>query len=249
VNAPLATLLLVDPSADDRQRARTFLEKERFIVREAPDGRSLLASLQSAAPSLIVLDLSLPDADWAELCRRVKRFGDIPIVVFTALDDEKTKVKALNLYAEDYVLKRVSYAELGARLRRVLRRTWLTGLPVRTAVPIDDRLSLDFVQREARTTDRVVRLTPLEARLLQLLVANAGQVLPTKLLLQRLWGDPGAPTGSLWEYVRRVRRKIGDDPARPRYILNEPGLGYRFARFAPEATLPTVETLPAIGVN
>lgn len=232
----LANLLLADQDAGTRRRLRDHLEREGFLVREASDGPHLLASLQQEIPHLVVLDLQLPSPGGMELCRRIKRFGDVPIVVLTALEDEKTKLSVLDLYAEDYILKPARYPEVVARIRRILRRTWLSCLPAASTVFVDDRLSLDFLYREARTPDGVSRLTPLESRLLQLLVRNAGQVLPTELLLERLWGDTYSSAASLWEYVRRVRHKIGDDASRPRYILNEPGLGYRFRGPAPAHT-------------
>jgi len=226
--ASRAVLLVADHNAQDRQRLRECFEREGFRVREAADGHSLLAYLQQEVPHLIVLDLQLPHAGGLDLCRRIKRHGDLPIVVLTALRDEEVKLKALDLYAEDFILKTVSCAEVVARVRRILRRTWLAWLSADAVVRVDERLSLDFLRREARTPEGTRRLTPLEAGLLEFLVRNAGQVLPSALLLERLWGDGSGPANSLWEYIRRVRHKIGDDAARPHYIVNEPGLGYRF---------------------
>lgn len=230
MHGSLATLLVADSNIEDRQRTRDYLEQEGFLVREAADGQCLLADLQEEAPHLVLLDLQLPGVGGLELCRRIKRYGDIPLVILTAIDDEETKLAALDLYAEDYMLKPAKYAELAVRLRGVLRRTSLSCLPVSSSVCIDERLSLDFLRREARTPEGVFRLTPLESKLLQLLVRNAGQILPTEILLERLWGPACSSGNGLWEYIRRVRLKIGDDAARPRYILNEPGLGYRFSR-------------------
>jgi two-component system KDP operon response regulator KdpE len=230
MHTPLANLLVADHETLGRRRLRDRLEQEGFTVREACDAAGLFAQLHQQLPHLVVLDLQLPGLSGIELCRRVKRFGDIPIVVFTAVDDEDTKLEVLDLYAEDYVIKPASHSELAVRVRCVLRRTWLSSAPVSTSVRVDDRLSLDFLRREARTPEGTYRLTPMESRLLQLLVRNAGQVLPTELLLERIWGDTYVSANSLWEYVRRVRQKIGDRAAKPRYIMNEPGLGYRFCR-------------------
>ena len=232
---PLATIMVADGDSRGRQLLRDHLEREDFQVWEAADGVRLLFHLQREMPHLLVLDLQLPSIDGMELCRRVKQIGDVPIVVLTALEDEEIKLKALDLYAEDYILKPARYPEVVARVRRVLRRTWLACLPLGPTVHVDEGLSLDFYRREVRTRHGVSRLTPLEARLLQLLVRNAGQVLPTELILERLWGDPHGSVGCLWEYVRRVRHKIGDDATKPRYLLNEPGLGYRFSAVLPVA--------------
>ncbi len=235
MHTPLATVMVADSDTRGRHLLRDHLEREDFQVREAVDGIRLLFHLQREMPHLLVLDLQLPSIDGMELCRRVKQIGDVPIVVLTALEDEATKLKALDLYAEDYILKPAWYPEVVARIRRVLRRTWLSCLPSGPTVYVDEGLSLDFFRREARTREGISRLTPMESRLLQLLVRNAGQVLPSELILERLWGDPHSSAACLWEYVRRVRHKIGDDAAKPRYLLNEPGLGYRFSAVLPVA--------------
>ncbi len=235
MHTPPAMVMVADSDARSRHLLRDHLEREDFQVLEAADGVRLLFHLQREMPHLLVLDLQLPSMDGMELCRRVKQIGDLPIVVLTALEDEETKLRALDLYAEDYILKPAWYPEVVARIRRVLRRTWLSCLPSGPTVYVDEGLSLDFCRREARTRDGTSRLTPMESRLLQLLVRNAGQVLPSELILERLWGDPHCSAACLWEYVRRVRHKIGDDAARPRYLLNEPGLGYRFSVVLPVA--------------
>ncbi len=230
MHTPLANLLVADHDTIARRRLRDHLEQEGFNVREAPDAATALLQMQQQLPHMVVLDLDLPPMSGIELCRRIKRCGDIPILVLTAIDDVDTKLEVLDLYAEDYLVKPTSHAEVAVRIRCILRRTWLSSTPMSTSYRVDDHLSLDFLRREARTPEGTFRLTPLEARLLQILVRNAGQVLPTELLLERIWGDTYVPANSLWEYVRRVRHKIGDQAAKPRYIQNEPGLGYRFCR-------------------
>lgn len=129
--------------------------------------------------------------------------------MLTALDHEETKLSALDLYAEDYILKPARYGEVVARIRSILRRTWLSCLPPSSVVRVNERLSLGFLRREARTPEGVFRLTPLESRFLQLLVQNVGHVVPNELILERLWGN-----------------RVG---AASSYIVNEPALGYRFA--------------------
>lgn len=232
MNSLSATLVLADADIANREGLRDRLEEFGYLIYEVADGQSLLAQLDKEMPSLIVLDLQLPLMDGLDLCRRIKRFGDVPIVVWTALGDEETKLKALNLYAEDYILKPATLAEVVARVRRILRRTWLSLPAGSNTIEVDGNLSVDFLRREVRTPQGVSRLTPLESQLLQLLLCNSGQVLPTRLLLARLWGDGTAYANSLWEYIRRLRHKIGDSATRPRYILNEPGLGYRFSRLS-----------------
>ncbi|HEX2986675.1 MAG TPA: response regulator transcription factor [Chloroflexota bacterium] len=229
MHTPVATIMVADHDAQDRCRLRGCLERADYRVRDVSDGGSLLLALEREMPHLVVLDLQLPSVGGMELCRRIKRHGDVPLVIVTALEDEEVKLRTLDLYAEDYIQKPARDAEVVARVRRVLQRTLLSCLPPSSTVYVDDSLSLDFFRREARTPGGVSRLTPLESRLLQLLVRNSGQLLPNQLILERLWGDQNSCAGSLWEYVRRVRHKIGDDANRPRYLLNEPGLGYRFS--------------------
>ncbi len=198
-------------------------------MREVEDSGSLLAEIQREIPHLIVVDLALPPLEGMELCQRIKKYGDVPIMVLTALDDDELKIKALDLYAEDYVLKPANCAEVIARVKRVLRRTWLSCLPMGLKIEVvDEHLGLDFLRRESRTPEGTIRFAPKEWLFLQLLLRNAGHIVPNAVLLDRLWPDTPNAMGSLWEHVRRVRRKIGDDATRPRYIVSEPGLGYRF---------------------
>ena len=246
-----ASILVADHQPQDRRRLRLALLEEGFAVAEAANAQCLLAHLQSGLAHLIVLDIQLPGMTDLALCRRIKRYGDVPIVVLTAMDDDDRRVAALSSYADDYIVKPPKYPELIARIRSVLRRSWLNCLSPEFGFRVDEHLSLDFARREARTGQRVTHLTPLESRLLQLMVANAGQVLPSSLLLQRLWGDGEGSIGSLWEHIRRLRRKLGDDSSHPRYIVNEPGLGYRFARPAsrplerhPNQTVGTIDASP-----
>ena len=231
-----ASLLLADRDAQYRRELRASLEVAGLRVREADDAWGLLDELRLEIPHLVVVDLQIHPLGGLQLCGRIQRYADVPIVVLTALEDEETKLAALDLYAEDYIVKPARCAEVVVRVKRIIRRTWLSSLPANTALRIDDQLSLDFFRRESRTPQQASRLTPLESRLLQVLVRNAGQVLPTSFLLERLWGEGRGAAGSLWEYVRRLRRKIGDDAANPRYILNEPGLGYRFSGLFSDVT-------------
>jgi len=228
-----ASVLIADPFPADRQRLVPCLERAGFAVSEAASARALLSQLLQGLPHVIMLDLQLPGMAPAELCRRIKRRADIPILVFTALDDDDVRVAALNAFADDYIVKPGKLPEIVARIRCLLRRTWYQYLAPDSSLHIDEHVSLDFARREVSSRDRAYRLTPLESRLLQMLVINAGQVLPNDLLRQRLWGDSEGSAGSLWEHVRRLRRKLGDNPDCPRYIFNEPGLGYRFARLLP----------------
>jgi len=223
-----AKLFVADHNADDRCRLRDYLEQEGFLVCDSADGLTLLSHLGRELPQLIILDMELPPIRGLELCSRIKSHGDIPIIALTALDDDEIKLSALDLYVEDYILKPAWYAEVVARIRRTLRRTLLSCL-LPSPLVVDECLSLDFLRREARTPQGTSRLTPLECRFLQFLVQNAGQVVPSNILLDLFWNSTPSAAASLWEHVRRVRRKIGDNAAKPRYIISDPGLGYYFS--------------------
>ena len=227
-SAGVVTIADADPHY--RRHLGERLQEAGFTVREAADGLRLLAEVGRETPSLVILDLQLPSLGGLELCGRLKRVADLPLLVLTAQADEETKVRALELYADDYVLKSANHREITARVRCLLRRWQLVCPTARADVRIDERLSLNFLCREARTPFGPAHLTQTEMRLLRLLLNNAGHTLPSSFLLERLWGDSSASPANLWEYVRRLRRKLGDDTSHPHYILCEPGLGYSFAK-------------------
>jgi DNA-binding response OmpR family regulator len=224
-------ILITDDDPDLLFSLRANLEADGFEVQAASNGEAALAVAEKALPHLAVLDLLMPGMDGFEVARRLKRLGDVPIVMLTALDDEDTIVKGLEQFADDYVTKPFSYRQLLARVRRVLERAWPGGEPDAPTVSLGDGLEIDFTRRQVlRGGQPLERLTPTEARLLQLLARNAGRVLPNALLLDRVWPDGGGSTQGLWEYVRRLRQKLGDDPEHPRYLESERGVGYRLKR-------------------
>jgi len=227
-------ILITDDDPDLLFTLRTQLEADGFDVLSAASGEAALAAAEKALPHLAILDLLMPGMDGFEVGRRLKRLGDVPIIMLTALDDEDTIVKGLEGFADDYVTKPFSYRQLLARVRRVLERAWPSGEPDAPTVTLgsaDDGLEVDFTRRQVlRNGQPVERLTPTEARLLQLLARNAGRVLPTSLILDRVWPEGGGSVQGLWEYVRRLRQKLGDDPEAPRYLESERGIGYRLKR-------------------
>jgi DNA-binding response OmpR family regulator len=219
------SILLVD---DDRTLLSVLsrrVSRAGFEVTSALSGPAALKSLESAWPSLLVVDLMMPGMDGFELCRRVKQIADLPIIVLSAVDASEAKVSALELYAEDYVTKPFDPDELVARIQRVLRRA-----PVgRTQITLDaGEVEVDLALRRVTTPTGTHQLTPTEARLLQVLAASVDRIVPTDELLDRVWTDAdGADPSYLWVTVRRLRRKIEVDPDHPRYLLTERGLGYR----------------------
>ena len=221
-------ILIADDDPDLRFTLEAQLEADGYLVQAAATGRAALGLAERLLPHLAVLDLVMPGLNGFELARRLRRLGDVPVIMLTALDDEETKVKGLEGYAQDYVTKPFSYRELRARIERVLERTRAAAEPEAAVLDLDGGLRVDFARRQVQRAGREpVRLTPTEVRLLQLLARNRGQVLPSTLLLDRAWPDGGGSAPALWEYVRRLRQKLGDDPEAPRYLESERGIGYR----------------------
>lgn len=222
-------LLVVDDDPEILTSLSIHLRTDGYRVLRAESGKKALAVLESELPALAIVDLMMPGMDGFETSRRLKRKADIPILILTAVDTEETKVRAIELYADDYLTKPFSYAELAARIGRILKRAWPAGPPA-SSERVDERLLIDFAAQRVQAGEEMRRLTPTESRLLHLLYANAGRTLPIELILDRVWPDAEGEPAYLWEYIRRLREKLGDDPANPRYIASDRGIGYRFLR-------------------
>ena len=225
VPAPRPAILLVDDDSTLLAVLARHMAREGFEVRTASSGAAALSALEGAWPALLVVDLMMPGMDGFELCRRVKRIADLPIIVLSAVDAGEAKVQALELYAEDYVTKPFNPDELAARIHRVLRRT--PG--ARTSVTLDGgNLEIDLALRRVRRGSTTEALTPIEARVLQVLIASLDRTVPTETLLERVWSESdGADPSYVWVTVRRLRRKVEDDPDHPQFLLTERGVGYR----------------------
>ena len=201
----------------------------------AADGEEALRRFEEERPDLVVLDVSMPPPDGLEVCRRIREASRVPILMLTARDSTLDKVRALDLGADDYLTKPFDHLELLARLRALVRRSNETLAQPPQAPQPDSRfvageLSLDYSTHEVRVRGEVVRLTSTEYRLLEELVRHAGTVLPHRVLLERVWGPKYVGDAHyLKVFVRRLRRKLGDDTEHPRYIHTEWGIGYRFA--------------------
>lgn len=220
--------------ADDEAPLRDFISRNLrargYTVHEAANGLEALALWESESPHLLVLDVMMPRMDGLEVCRHIREHSTVPIIVLTALDAENDKVTALDLGADDYLTKPFGVEELLARVRAALRRTqWHSDAPgpgVRTFGQIEIDLDGHLVRREGAE----VRLTPTEFALLAELANHAGKVLTHRQLLQRVWGSEyGGEAEYLRVYMQRLRRKLEPDPTNPRYLITEPGVGYRFA--------------------
>jgi DNA-binding response OmpR family regulator len=220
-------VLLVDDDPTLLSVLARRLSREGFDVTTASSGPAALEVLDKTWPALLVVDLMMPGMDGFELCRRVKHIADLPIIVLSAVDASESKVRALEEYAEDYVTKPFNPDELVARVQRVLRR----ASPGRTALVLDGGdLEIDLTARRVVTLAGTHTLTPVEVRVLQVLIASLDRTVPTETLLERVWSDAdGADPSYAWVTMRRLRRKVELDPDNPRYLLTERGIGYRLA--------------------
>ncbi|HET9877748.1 MAG TPA: response regulator transcription factor [Candidatus Limnocylindria bacterium] len=218
-------VLLVDDDPTILSVLARRLAREGFDVRTAPSGPAALSALERGWPAILVVDLMMPGMDGFELSRRVKRIADLPIIVLSAVDASESKVRALEDYAEDYITKPFDPDELVARVQRVLRRA-SGGRP---DITLDGgEVEIDLTKKRLVTAAGSHALTPVETRLLQLLIGSLDRVVPTETILNRVWSDAdGADPSYVWVTVRRLRRKLEIDPDRPRYLLTERGVGYR----------------------
>lgn len=221
--------------ADDEAPLRDFisrnLQARGFTVLQASNGLEAYAVWEIEEPNLLILDIMMPRMDGLEVCRRVRERSRVPIIVLTALDAEGDKVAALDLGADDYLTKPFGVEELLARVRAALRRIrWVAQpQPAKSGPRQYGPLEIDLEGHIVRKDGLEVRLTPTEFALLAELVTNAGKVIPHRLLLQRVWGHGyGDEADYLRVYLVRLRRKLEPDPTHPRFLVTEPGVGYRF---------------------
>jgi two-component system KDP operon response regulator KdpE len=219
-------VLVVDDDAQILRALRTSLRTRGHEVQTAPNGETALEVLAEESFDLVVLDLGLPGIDGQEVIRRIRTWSDIPIIVLSVRDAQQQKVSALDAGADDYVTKPFAIDELLARIRAVKRRSSSEGT---RAVLRFGELELDLVRQAVRIAGELVHLTPTEHRLLEAMATNPGKLLTHAWLLQKVWGPRYAGESHYVRvYIQQLRRKLGDDPGRPRFILTESGLGYRW---------------------
>jgi two-component system KDP operon response regulator KdpE len=224
-----ARILLVDDEVSIQRTMTLLLRSRGYEVEVAATGRDALAVMEGEQPDLIVLDLGLPDLDGLDVCRRVRERSEVPIVVLSARGAETDKVAALDLGADDYVTKPFGPEELLARVRAALRRKGAGDQPDTGQLQRGD-LVLDFDRRRVTRGDTEIRLTPKEFELLALMARRAGQVLTHRTILKSIWGPHSVDQPEhLRVLIGQLRKKIEPDPARPRYLVTEPWVGYRFA--------------------
>ncbi len=211
---------------------RLNLEHDGFEVAEAANGLAALQQLRDALPDLVLLDVAMPELDGFETLRMLREISTVPVIMLTARGDEDDRVRGLELGADDYVTKPFSPRELVSRVKAVLRRTEIGAPAEKATIQVDERLSINFDRREVLVEGKPVKLRPTEYRLLYHLVQNAGWVVPHDQLLAKFWGyEYREETHYLRLYINYLRQKLEPDPANPRYILTERGVGYRFVDF------------------
>lgn len=221
-------VVIVEDEPQIRRFVRAALESEGCTVWEADTAARGLIEAGTRKPDLLVLDLGLPDGDGVDLIRNLRNWSGVPVLVLSARSDESDKVAALDAGGDDYLTKPFGIPELLARVRALLRRAGRGGdmPPVFAFGPVE----VDLARRQVSRHGEAVHLTPIEYRLLTQLVANAGRVLTHRQLLREVWGPSHVEHAHyLRVYMAGLRRKLEDDPAMPRHILTESGVGYRLA--------------------
>ena len=225
----MSRILVVD---DDKQLLRAMrinLTARGYEVILAADGRTALAAATKSPPDLMVVDLGLPDMDGVEVIEGVRGWLAVPVIVLSARHLEQAKVRALDAGADDYVTKPFGMDELLARIRAALRRSAPPAVASDIAVTATDAFTVDLTAKRVTRSGNDVRLTPTEWHLLEVLVRNPGRLISQRQLLQEVWGPRyETETNYLRVYMAQLRAKLEPDPSRPRYLITEPGMGYRF---------------------
>jgi two-component system, OmpR family, KDP operon response regulator KdpE len=224
-SANLPRILVVDDELPIQRFLKTVLDTGEFSLHQAENGHSALAAAVAIRPDIILLDLGLPDMDGVEVIERIREWSQVPIIVLSVREREDDKVKALDAGADDYLTKPFGVGELLARIRAALRRS-LKEAP--EPVYRIEGLEVDLTRRRVSVHGEEVQLTPTEYELLRLLVTHSGKVLTHSLILRQIWGVAYMEQPHVLRVnISNLRRKIEQDPTRPRYIITEPGVGYR----------------------
>jgi two-component system KDP operon response regulator KdpE len=222
-----ARVLVVDDEPQIRRALRLVLRANGYDVTEVAAGEAALDALSMSMYDLMILDLVLPDLDGVEVCRRVREWSEMPVLILSAHGEDEVKVRALDEGADDFVSKPFSAPELLARMRRALRRAAIAAAPAQPVVTIGD-VEIDLLRRRVVRGDDEVHLTPTEYDLLRVLVQEAGRVMTHGHLLRSVMGRGYEDAnGTLRVHVASLRKKLEADPSRPRIIKTEPGVGYR----------------------
>lgn len=222
-----ARILIIDDEPQIRKLLKVTLHAHHYEIHEAATGEDGVLQASIIHPDLIVLDLGLPDYSGMDVLKRIREWSSVPIIVLTAKDREEDKIMALDSGADDYVTKPFSMGELVARIRVALRHV---AKSVNEPILRFGELTIDLAQRIVELDGERLKLTPTEYDLLKVLASNAGKVITQRQLLQQVWGGHHHESDShyLRVYIGHLRKKLEEDPTRPKFIVTEPGIGYRF---------------------
>jgi two-component system KDP operon response regulator KdpE len=222
-----ARILVVDDEPPIRRWLKANLETRGYAVDTAETGEEGIVAFENWRPDLLILDLLMPRMGGIDVVRKLRAVSTIPIIVLSAVGEEAQKVEALEIGADDYITKPFGMEELFARIRSLLRRA--AGATSSAPIFLTGGLSVNFDRREVSLDGQPVRLTPTEYDLLKYMIQHAGKVLTHRMLLQEVWGQAYVDQAQyLRVFVGQLRRKIEKHPGRPRFILTDPGVGYRF---------------------
>ena len=222
-------VLVLDDEAQIRRVLRTSLVASGFMVREARRGEEALELIREEMPDLMIVDINLPGISGFEVCREIRESCDVPIIMLSVRNNERDKVRALDSGADDYVVKPFGIQELLARIRATLRRHASSADEAPLTLETQE-LTIDFAQRKVIARGHQARLTPKEFELLHYFVSHPNKALPHRELLLAVWGpDYGDQVEYLRVFINQLRKKIEPQPSKPRYLLTEPWVGYRFA--------------------
>jgi len=227
-------ILVVDDEVEIRRALKTGLTDHGFEVEVAATGEEALSAAAARRPDVVLLDLGLPGLDGFAVLTRLREHSRAAVIVLSVMADERDKVRALDLGADDYLVKPFGLEELLARIRAVIRRQ--AAVASGAAVVRAGDLAIDLEKRLVTVAGKEVHLTPTEYELLRYLAVHAGKLITHTILLREVWGSyaVGEPQNTRY-VVAQIRRKLGDDPARPRYLATEPGVGYRLRVDDPES--------------
>jgi DNA-binding response OmpR family regulator len=231
------TVLVVDDEPRLVDVVRMNLEVEGYRVIEASTGYEALDRLKQDLPDLVILDVMMPEMDGFETLRRIREVSNVPVIMLTVRQEESDRIRGLEIGADDYLTKPFSPRELQSRIRALLRRTFMPAPARKTRLVVDKDLTIDFNKHEVWVRGQKVTLRPTEYRLLYHLVNNAGRLMTHETLLSKVWGHEYRDESHyLRLYITYLRQKLERDPAHPRYILTERGVGYRFKEIEPPAS-------------
>lgn len=225
-------IIIIDDDPSIIRSLRVNLEADGFDVFTAANGKEALSQIENKLPDLALVDLMLPDIHGFELSKKIKAYLDIPIIMLTAIDTEDTIISGLDLYAEDYIVKPFSYRELLARINRVLKRTQNVR-PQGQVIILDENLSIDFARHSLISNGEEKRLTPIESRLLAILVRNANHVVTNERLMDEAWPDGEGDASRMWVNMSRLRDKLESLSASQNHLVTERNIGYKLSIASP----------------